>query len=316
MASPYDILLEPKSKSPYDVLLDPIKLPTPQDVALVNDSAGSGLISPSSQVSATPGDVVGVLTKPFVAIPNVSDPHYRSDISGTLPAEIHSVAAGITNLAKGAVEGIESPLGAASLALGGAPSGVQKAVSALFAGWMAVEGVKTTGEARKVLTDPNATIGEKVKAVGQPALDFITAGLAGAHAADGVVGPNKVSPEQSQEATQWIDNYLQQRKAEQSNLPVTADALKNENAKIESKAATPGTPEASGENGRGNANTETGASGAAATESRVQPEPSVTIRKLDERGRFTQTEDLHPVEAAKQLRVRQSLYQSVINCLG
>lgn len=104
-----------------------------------------------------------------------------------------AIVGGIYNsMVKPFVEGLESPLTAGTVGLAGGLSAAKNVgiplakqalagISGLFAGLMAKSAAEKVPEAAKVVQDPNATLQEKVQAVGAPVMEGALGLLAGFH---------------------------------------------------------------------------------------------------------------------------------------
>lgn len=176
------------------------------------------------------------LTKPAVELPR---------LSGT------GVGSGVANWFIDQVEGATSAEGAAGLALAGpvlkAGPVVARTGAAILSGLQAVSGYEQWKNA--------VTPGDKAKAV----LDFASAALPAVHAVKPDLIPamfsrlDKAAPEQRAEEIRSIDDFLQQRKAQEAGLPQTAEALKNE------QPQTPAPTTESGQDRRADGGGQTGA---------------------------------------------------------
>lgn len=129
--------------------------------------------------------------KPFAEIPRA--PEGVPDLPNLGPSN-PAIWAGIWNgMVKPAIEGVESPLGLGTIGIGAGLSAAKTAgvplaskalsgLSGFFTGLMAKTAAEKVPEAVKVAMDPNASLQQKVEAVGAPAMDATFAILAGFHA--------------------------------------------------------------------------------------------------------------------------------------
>lgn len=131
----------------------------------------------------------GDINKPFKEIPAVPQLPDIPAMGYMNPA----IVGGLANALKPIVEGVETPLGLATIGAGSvlksaAAVGVplaQKAIggiSGLFAGLMAKGAIEATPESLKVLKDPNSSTQDKITAAGRPVVDAAMAIFAGLHA--------------------------------------------------------------------------------------------------------------------------------------
>ncbi len=134
---------------------------------------------------------------PLVKLPQQKDAPNIPALGVANPA----VSAGVWNsVLKPVLEGVESPAGIATLGIGGALSGAAKAGSplaksalvamqGLFAAYMTHATISNAPKTMKVVNDPNATLQEKIEAVGST----VTPGILAATGALGVLA--EVKPE-------------------------------------------------------------------------------------------------------------------------
>jgi hypothetical protein len=151
-----------------------------------------------------------------------------------------AVIAGVYNsVIKPFVEGATSPVGIATLGLGAEAAGgvkvAQKAlagVTGLFSGLMAYSAAEATPEAKRVLSDPNATTQQKVEAGGRVVGDVVMSLLAAVHTASVVAGKGVV-PKAIEGKTPEEGAAALRQEANAATDPKAAEALQGAADKLE-----------------------------------------------------------------------------------
>jgi hypothetical protein len=185
----------------------------------------------------------GEQNKPFAEIKRAPQ---MPDIPA-LGAANPAVAAGVWNTLAPALEGVETPVGAATLAVGGfAKAGIPVAqktlglITGFFSGLMAKSSAEATPEAVKILKDPESTTQQKVEAVGKPVVDAGMSILAGMHAIS-ELAPNGGAVLKATEGKTPVEAAAVLRE-EANKLPIgdpATEAMKDTAAKLEEIPSPP-----------------------------------------------------------------------------
>lgn len=145
-------------------------------VGAVVDAARSGLESASRGarmmgVADVGGAVAHPMTPP-VPVPRIQPDPKRSQVG--------QVAAGVANVGAGVLEGVTTPVGMATLAMGALPTALQRVVAGAFAADMATKLPEMAGQVGEASV--TGDLQQQVEAVGNLAATAGMTGLAGRHA--------------------------------------------------------------------------------------------------------------------------------------
>lgn len=210
----------------------------------LSDATGWPVGSPGNQIDLMMGTTLkqesakdmGITwesaNEPFVKLPSFPEVTGTHIMGWNNPA----VLAGVWNsVFKPVLEGVESPLGVATLGVGGALAGAAKAGSAparvalasmsgLFSGLFIKSAVKGAPETMRVLNDPASTTQQKAEAVGGTFRDSVL-GILGAVGVAESLKPGTAKLIEKQSPAQAADTLKTESLAEKN--PETAQALSN-----------------------------------------------------------------------------------------